>query len=113
MLYTNRFVSPIDILLHTQRVLAVQPLPNGDVAKVVQYWNEGDFYNLELRIYETNGAYRYCVIDPDCFRFPSCRIDFSSVSGHMIISAGHENIGSYNWALREFTKANGVTLPRD
>jgi len=45
----SSFISPVDVLTGKERVVAEKQLPNGDIIQVVQYWNSGDFYNLDLR----------------------------------------------------------------
>jgi hypothetical protein len=110
-LLSTRFISPFDLLGNSTRVVASQTLPNGDEMRIVQYWNEGDFYNLDLKIAGHDGTVCECVIDPDCFRIPSCeiRVDTGKESARIMVRGN--TLGIYNWRLRTLTRKNGVQVP--
>jgi hypothetical protein len=103
------YISPLD-LGGKERVVAHQQLPNGDKIQVVQYWNNGDFYNLDMRHVTSSGAQYECVIDPDCLRVAKCRIDVDARRGVAKIVASHNIEARYQFNLRRLTRKNGVQV---
>lgn len=104
------FISPVDVLTGKERVVAKQQLPNGDRIEIVQYWNHGDFYNLDLRHITEAGTEYECVIDPDCNRIPRCRVEVDAVRGEVTVTAGRAIWARYKWASKELFKKNGLLI---
>ena len=112
-LFSRNVISPIDMIGGKERTVAKQILPNGEELRVIQYWNHGDFYNLELRHRTKEGLTLWCVIDPDCLRIPRCELRIDQVRGELVITLGGTLWGRYRWEKREFLKSNGVLMPCD
>lgn len=107
------FISPVDVLTGKERIVAKQRLPNGDRIEIVQYWNHGDFYNLDLRHITRAGAQYECVIDPDCNRIPRCRVEVDAVQGEVTVTAGSAIWARYRWASKELFRKNGLLIQAD
>lgn len=107
---SRSFICPVDILSGKERVVAKQQLPNGDKIEIVQYWNHGDFYNLDLWHFTSAGRRYECVIDPDCNRIPRCQVEVDAVRGEVTIKAGGGVWARYKWASKELFRMNGVLV---
>lgn len=104
------WVSPVDIISGRERIVGQEPLPDGGRLEVYQYWNSGDFYNLDLRYVARDGKQYDGVIDPDCFRIPRCRIDLDTDRSEARISAGKSIEARYRWDTRDLVRKNGVVI---
>ena len=110
---SRSFISPVDVLTGKERIVGKQQLPNGDRIEIVQYWNHGDFYNLDLRHTTEAGAQYECVIDPDCNRIPRCQVEVDAVRGEAIVTAGAGIWARYKWTSRELFRKNGLLIQAD
>ena len=103
-------ISPVDIIFGRERTVARQQLPTGGLVEVFQYWNNGDFYNLNLRHTTKEGVLCECVIDPDCLRVPYCQISFDTNRAEAIIASRKNVLARYRWAKRELIRKNGSVV---
>jgi hypothetical protein len=106
----DSYISPVDVLTGKERVVAEHQLPSGDRIQVLQYWNNGDFYNLNLRHLTAAGVHYDCVIDPDCLRVPRCDISVNLTEGKADIEASHDIRASYRYGVKELIRGNGVVV---
>ncbi len=104
------FISPIDVVTGRDRVVAKRELPNGDTIEVFQYWNHGDFYNLDLTHTTAAGVQYLFVINPDCNRIPRCEVETHSESSEAVIKAGGNILAHYRWDTKELLRKNGVLI---
>src|SRR6266850_7650554 len=110
----SRFVSPVDIVTGKERMVGEKRLPNGDTIQIIQYWNEGDFYNLNLTHITKSGTKYECVIDPDCFRVTKCNIKVDPAKAEATIFAKSDKIAAcYRWESKEIIRRNGVLIQAD
>jgi len=106
------FLWAVDMLTGRERIVAKQQLPNGGRIEVFQYWND-DFYNLSLRNIAEDGKQYECVIDPDCFRISSCKIDVDVTRGEATVTAGSAIWARYRWGAKELVRKNGLLIEAD
>lgn len=103
----------VDILTGRERIVAKQQLPNGGRIEIFQYWND-DFYNLSLRNITEDGTQYECVIDPDCFRITSCKIEVDATRAEATITAKTDSIWArYRWEPKQLLRKNGPLIQAD
>jgi len=54
-----------DIVLRRPHTLATENLPNGDSFRIIQYWNNIDFYNTEFLHITPDGTTNTTILDGD------------------------------------------------
>ena len=109
-LVCTSFVSPIDVFGGKERVVGKRELPDGERIEIVQYWNSGDFYNLELRHITNNQETYECLIDPDCLRLSTCKISIDPITCEATIAGRHGILVRYRWVARQLVRKNGVLV---
>ncbi len=110
---SRSFISPVDVLTGKERIVARQRLPNGDRIEIVQYWNHGDFYNLDLRHVVEGGKRFECVIDPDCNRIARCVIEVDAGRGEATVKVRKAIWARYKWSAKELVRKNGILIRAD
>ena len=110
VLLNRYFVSPADVLTTKERVVAQTRLPNSESIRIIQYWNGGDFYNLELRHAAADGTTFECVIDADCFRIPECELEVNDSECVVLIKANNKKLARYQWNSKELVRGNGLLI---
>lgn len=90
-----------DIPGSPRRTLAEARSANGEVARVIQYWNNGDFYNTEFEFLGTNGIVTSCVIDPDDSKSWSVpmTVDWAGKKGTVTLGGGR--LKNVSWGAGE------------
>jgi len=109
-LYCKRYVWIPDVLLDRTRPVGELGLPTGERIQVLQYWNHGDFYNLDLRHIMADGRRYRCVIDPDCFRVSKCELTMDAAQSEVTVAWKGKVLARYRWLSRELVRANGVVV---
>lgn len=105
--WVSQYVWLPDVFTAKSKVVAARQLPNGDQLEVSQYWNQSDFYNLNLRVLRANGQSYSCVIDPDCNKVWRCEVKLNTVTAQATIKSGKETWGRYHWSSGTLTLADG------
>ena len=105
--WISQYVWLPDVFTPKLEVVAMCQLPNGDQLEVIQYWNQVDFYNLDLKIIRANGQSYSCVIDPDCNKVWRCEVKPNAVTAQAAIKSGKLTWAHYHWNSGTLTLANG------
>ncbi len=105
--WVSQYVWLPDVIFAKSKIVATCSLPNGDRLEVYQYWNQSDFYNLNLRVFRVNGQSYSCVIDPDCNKVWRCEVKLNKTTAQAVIVSGRETWAHYHWSSGTLTLANG------
>ncbi|HUS37589.1 MAG TPA: hypothetical protein VM680_19730 [Verrucomicrobiae bacterium] len=83
-----------DVASAPRNVLAEERAGNGEVVRVIQYWNRVDFYSTELHYAGTNGAATVCTLDADDSKHWSVplEVDWEKKKAKVMLGAGHLRI---------------------
>jgi len=96
-----------DILFAPRRVLASMSLTDGSRIRVVEFWNDCDFYTMELQHVTATGHVNSAVIDPDHSKVWFCKLKAADARNEVEVFADTRLIGKYNWQLKELVLRNG------
>ena len=64
-----------DLLVGRRRILAEKKLSDGNLYKIIQYWNVGDSYNTELVRVSPKGSVKNYILDADDIWRETSRLD--------------------------------------
>jgi hypothetical protein len=107
---SRSFVSPVDVISGRTRVVGQVKLTNGEIVQVVQYWNQGDFYNLDLHHTLSSAKMASCVIDPDCNRISKCVLQVDSDQRSIGIYVRGHLIASYFPQQQKLARVGGIVV---
>lgn len=107
--FVSFFVWPFDVVAERPRTICEHNLANGGVVRLVQYWNNIDFYTLELLHIGAGGGVKSVILDGDASRIWWARIAATKDTNILTLN-GLGVSGSYDLRQRQFTKKNGVVL---
>jgi hypothetical protein len=78
-------------------VLASKKLASGDTFKVVQYWNNADFYNTELHHILPNGQLKVTVLDGDDYKTWWTPMSINEKKRQVMVTLVNNRIKTLNW----------------
>ena len=86
-----------DLVPGQQNELAAAELPSGDRFRVIQYWNDHDFYSVELQHRTPDGTTTTRILDPDSSKIWKAALDIDEANGAAAIRLGSRPLMMVQW----------------